>query len=121
MNRRICQETFRKSLHETWTADSRGGITHPMSLREICLHDQTPQQRPVPEAPMSHRFKLSSLLAVAAALPTAVPVAVSIQPARAATATTAWQNGSFALNASGVEYQSDIGTRQAKPGCRQSP
>ena len=57
---------------------------------------------------MSHRFKLSSLLAVAAALAIAVPVAVSVQPARAATATTAWQNGSFSLNRSGVVSESDI-------------
>jgi hypothetical protein len=57
---------------------------------------------------MSHRLKLSRLLAVAAGLAIAVPVAVSVQPARAATATTAWQNGSFSLNRSGVVAESDI-------------
>src|ERR1700744_2761291 len=59
---------------------------------------------------MSHRFRLSRLLAVAAGLALAAPraVAVSIQPADAATVTTAWQNGSFSLNPSGVVSESDI-------------
>jgi hypothetical protein len=57
---------------------------------------------------MSHRFKLSRLLAVAAGLAIAAPVAVLSQPAVAATATTAWQNGSFSLNPSGVVAESDI-------------
>jgi hypothetical protein len=69
---------------------------------------------------MSHRFKLSSLLAVAAALAVAVPVAVSIQPARAATATTAWQNGSFSLNRSGVVAESDIVLGAANTASSQS-
>ena len=69
---------------------------------------------------MSHRFKLSSLLAVAAALAIAVPVAVSIQPVRAATATTAWQNGSFALNRSGVVAESDIVLGAANTASSQS-
>src|ERR1700742_1143390 len=59
---------------------------------------------------MSHRFRLSRLLAVAAGLALAAPmaVAVSIQPADAATVSTAWQNGSFSLNPSGVVSESDI-------------
>ena len=69
---------------------------------------------------MSHRFKLSSLLAVAAALAIAVPVAVSIQPARAATGTTAWQNGSFSLNPSGVVSESDIVLGAANTASSQS-
>jgi hypothetical protein len=48
---------------------------------------------------MSHRFKLSRLLAVAVGLAITAPVAVLIGPADAATVTTAWQNGSFSLNA----------------------
>ena len=54
---------------------------------------------------MSHRYKLS-LLAVAAGLALAVPLAVTAgpaQPAAAASVTTAWQNGSFSLNRAGVE------------------
>ena len=57
---------------------------------------------------MSHRFKLSGFLAIAAGIAIAVPVAISIQPADAATVTTAWQNGSFSLNPSGVVSESDI-------------
>jgi hypothetical protein len=57
---------------------------------------------------MSHRFKLSRLLAVAAGLAIAAPVAVLIQPADAATVTTAWHNGSFSLSPSGVVSESDI-------------
>ena len=50
---------------------------------------------------MSHRYKLSRLLTVAAGLALAIPlaaVAVPIQPAVAATVTTAWQNGVFSVN-----------------------
>ena len=59
---------------------------------------------------MSHRFKLTRLLAVAAGLAIAAPVAVavSIQPVDAASVTTAWQNGSFSLNPAGVVSESDI-------------
>ena len=59
---------------------------------------------------MSHRYKLSRLLAVAAGLALAVPLAgaAAIQPAVAASVTTAWQNGSFSLNPSGVVSESDI-------------
>ena len=60
---------------------------------------------------MSHRYKLSRLLTVAAGLALAIPlaaVAVPIQPAVAATVTTAWQNGSFSLNPSGVVAESDV-------------
>jgi hypothetical protein len=60
---------------------------------------------------MSHRYKVSRLLTVTAGLALAIPlaaVAVSIPPAAAATVTTAWQNGAFALNPSGVVAESDI-------------
>ena len=57
---------------------------------------------------MSHRFKLSRLLVVTVGLAIAMPVAASMQPADAATTTTAWQNGSFSLNPSGVVAESDI-------------
>jgi hypothetical protein len=60
---------------------------------------------------VSRRFKLSRLLAVAGGLALAVPLAgaaVLAQPAVAATATTAWQNGSFALNPAGVVAESDV-------------
>ena len=60
---------------------------------------------------MSHRYKLSRLLAVAAGLALAVPLAgaaVLAQPAVAASVTTAWQNGSFSLNPAGVVAESDI-------------
>ena len=71
---------------------------------------------------MSHRFRLSRLLAVAAGLAIAAPmtVAVSIQPADAATATTAWQNGSFSLNPSGVVAESDIALGAANTAASQS-
>ena len=70
---------------------------------------------------MSHRYKLSRLLAVAAGLALAVPLAgaaLLAQPAVAATTTTAWQNGSFALNPSGVVAESDIvlGAANTAPG-----
>ena len=60
---------------------------------------------------MFHRHKLSRLLAVAAGLALAVPLAgaaVLAQPAVAASVTTAWQNGSFSLNPAGVVAESDI-------------
>jgi hypothetical protein len=57
---------------------------------------------------MSHRFKLSRLLAVTVGLAITAPVAVLIGPADAATVTTAWQNGSFSANPSGVVSESDI-------------
>ena len=60
---------------------------------------------------MSHRYKLSRFLTVAAGLALVIPlaaVAVLIRPALAATVTTAWQNGSFSLNPSGVVSESDI-------------
>jgi hypothetical protein len=71
---------------------------------------------------MSHRFKLSRLLAVAAGLAIAAPVALtaSVQPADAATGTTAWQNGSFSLNPSGVVSESDIVLGAANTASSQS-
>ena len=69
---------------------------------------------------MSHRFKLSRFLAMAAGIAIAVPVAVSIQPADAATVTTAWQNGSFSLNPSGVVSESDIVLGAANTASSQS-
>src|ERR1700733_11252189 len=71
---------------------------------------------------MSHRFRLSRLLAVAAGLALAAPmaVAVSIQPADAATVTTAWQNGSFSLNPSGVVSESDTALGAAHTADSQS-
>ncbi len=69
---------------------------------------------------MSHRFKLSRFLAMAAGIAIAVPVAVSIQPAGAATVTTAWQNGSFSLNPSGVVSESDIVLGAANTASSQS-
>src|SRR6201996_7808886 len=69
---------------------------------------------------MSHRFKLARLLAVAAGIAIAVPVAVSVQPAGAATVTTAWQNGSFSLNPSGVVGESDVVLGAANTASSQS-
>src|ERR1700724_2268048 len=69
---------------------------------------------------MSHRFKLSRLLAVAAGLAIAAPAAVLIPPADAATVTTAWQNGSFSLNPSGVVSESDIVLGAANTAASQS-
>jgi hypothetical protein len=69
---------------------------------------------------MSHRFTRSRLLAVAAGLAIAVPVAVSMQPANAATTTTAWQNGSFSLNPAGVVAESDIVLGAANTSSSQS-
>jgi len=69
---------------------------------------------------MSHRFKLSRFLAMAAGIAIAVPVAVSIQPAGAATVTTAWQNGSFSLNPSGVVSESDVVLGAANTASSQS-
>jgi hypothetical protein len=71
---------------------------------------------------MTHRFRLSRLLAVAAGLAIAAPaaVAVLIQPAAAATVTTAWQNGSFSLNPSGVVSESDIVLGAANTASSQS-
>src|SRR6202044_320666 len=77
----------------------------------ICLRDQSPRSRRVREAFMSRRFPLVRLLAVAAGFALAIPlaaVAVLVRPAAAATVTTAWQNGSFSLNPSGVVAESDI-------------
>ena len=51
---------------------------------------------------MSHRFKLSSLLAVAAALAIAVPVAVSVQPARAASDTMPYRLSPGQVNIPGL-------------------
>ena len=72
---------------------------------------------------MSHRHKLSRLLAAAAGLALAVPLAcaaVLAQPAVAATATTAWQNGSFSLNPAGVVAESDIVLGAANTAASQS-
>ena len=72
---------------------------------------------------MSHRYKLSRLLAVAAGLALAVPLAgaaVLAQPAIAASVTTAWQNGSFALNPAGVVAESDIVLGAANTASSQS-
>ncbi|HSZ28715.1 MAG TPA: DUF5703 domain-containing protein, partial [Pseudonocardiaceae bacterium] len=71
---------------------------------------------------MSHRYKLS-LLAVAAGLALAVPLAVTAgpaQPAAAASVTTAWQNGSFSLNRAGVVAESDIVLGAANTASSQS-
>jgi hypothetical protein len=60
---------------------------------------------------MSRRFPLLRFLAVAAGFALVIPlaaVAVLVRPAAAATVTTAWQNGSFSLNPSGVVAESDI-------------
>ncbi len=60
---------------------------------------------------MSRRFPLLHVLAVAAGFALAIPlaaVAVLVRPAAAAMVTTAWQNGSFSLNPSGVVAESDI-------------
>jgi hypothetical protein len=60
---------------------------------------------------MSRRFPLLRFLAVAAGFALAIPlaaVAVLVRPAAAATVTTAWQNGSFSVNPSGVVAESDI-------------
>jgi len=60
---------------------------------------------------MSRRFSLFRFLAVAAGFALAIPLAavvVLVRPAAAATVTTAWQNGSFWLNPSGVVAESDI-------------
>ncbi len=54
---------------------------------------------------MSARFPLFRLLLVAAL---AAPVAVLGRPAAGATVTTAWQNGSFSVNAGGVVSRSDV-------------
>jgi len=71
---------------------------------------------------MSHRFKLFRLLAVAAGIAIAAPVtvAVGLQPADAATVTTAWQNGSFSLNPSGVVSESDVVLGAANTASSQS-
>src|ERR1700727_1093156 len=72
---------------------------------------------------MSHRYKLSRLLAVAAGLALAVPLAtaaVLAQPAVAASVTTAWQNGSFSLNPAGVVAESDIVLGAANTAASQS-
>ena len=69
---------------------------------------------------MSYRFNRSRFLAMAAGIAIAVPVAVSIQPASAATVTTAWQNGSFSLNPSGVVSESDIALGAANTASSQS-
>src|SRR6202020_99874 len=72
---------------------------------------------------MSHRYKLSRLLAVAAGLALAVPLAtaaVLAQPAVAASVTTAWQNGSFSLNPAGVVAESDIVLGAANTASSQS-
>ena len=60
---------------------------------------------------MSRRFPLFRLLALAAGLVLVMALTagtVLSRPAVAATGTTAWQNGSFALNAAGVVAESDI-------------
>ena len=72
---------------------------------------------------MSHRYKLSRLLALAAGLALAVPLAgaaVLAQPAVAATVTTAWQNGAFSLNPAGVVAESDIVLGAANTASSQS-
>ena len=69
---------------------------------------------------MSHRFKLPRLLAVAAGLMIAVPVAVSMQSADAASVTTAWQNGAFSLSPAGVVAESDIVLGAANTASSQS-
>ena len=60
---------------------------------------------------MSRRFPLLRFLAVATGFAVAIPlaaVAVLVRAAAAATVTTAWQNGSFSVNPSGVVAESDI-------------
>src|SRR6202012_5812164 len=88
------------------------------------IHNFNPQNKPViatwPGGPMSHRFKLSRLLAMAAGIAIAVPVAVSIQPANAATVTTAWQNGSFSLTPSGFVSDSAVVPGAPTPATSQS-
>src|SRR6202034_2733147 len=79
-----------------------------------------PRNNECPGGPMSHRFKLSRLLAVTVGLAITAPVAVLIGPADAATATTAWQNGSFSVNPSGVVSESDIVLGAANTGDSQS-
>ena len=71
---------------------------------------------------MSHRYKLFRLLAVAAGIALAVPLAAVAVPtsAVAATTTTAWQNGSFALNPAGVVAESDIMLGAANTASSQS-
>src|SRR6202167_387105 len=72
---------------------------------------------------MAHRRKLSRLLAVAAGLALAVPLAaaaVRAPPAAAASVTTAWQNGSFALTPAGVVAESDIVLGAANTASSQS-
>jgi len=72
---------------------------------------------------MSHRRKLSRLLAVAAGLALAVPlsaVAVLAPSAAASSVTTAWQNGSFSLNPAGVVAESDVVLGAANTASSQS-
>jgi Carbohydrate binding module (family 6)/Glycosyl hydrolase family 95 catalytic domain len=71
---------------------------------------------------MSHRFNLFRLLAAVAGIAIAVPVAVAMGPqsADAATVTTAWQNGSFSLNPSGVVSESDVVLGAANTASSQS-
>jgi hypothetical protein len=69
---------------------------------------------------MSHRYKLSRLLAGAAGLALAVPLAVQARPAVAASVTTAWQNGSFSENPAGVVGESDIVLGAANTAASQS-
>jgi hypothetical protein len=72
---------------------------------------------------MSHRRKLSRLLAMATGLALGVPlaaVAVLAPPASAASVTTAWQNGSFSLNPAGVVAESDVVLGAANTASSQS-
>jgi hypothetical protein len=72
---------------------------------------------------MSRQLPSFRLLAVAAGLALAMPLAAGVvlsQPAVAATTTTAWQNGSFALNPAGVVAESDIVLGAANTSSAQS-
>src|SRR5882672_5572830 len=104
MNRWVKETSPGEYAHRVWTASPGRVTTDPMSLREIAFMATLEATTP-PGGLMPDRYPLFRLLAVAAVLALAAPVAVVAslsRPADAATVTTAWGSGSFSVNPGGV-------------------